>query len=108
MVESGVARTVWKIKIPSFSLLDVPHQVPNVPRLDELRGFLAHGQGLEVDLPHLILAISFSRRSSVNKLAFVSTTKYSRSAPSISTSTAQSGLYVPSGVGTLNQPGSLA
>jgi hypothetical protein len=30
-------------------LFNVSHQVPDAPRLDELRGFLTRGKGLEVD-----------------------------------------------------------
>src|SRR5690606_207018 len=55
-------------------------------------GFSPTASALKCALPHSILALSLSRRSSVNRLLLVSTTKYRCWLPSSSTSTAQSGL----------------
>ena len=71
-------------------------------------GLSPDAKALKCAFPQLILALSLSRKSSVNKLLFVSTTRYSLSPSGLSIKTAQSGLYGPRGVDILNQAGSLA
>ncbi len=59
-------------------------------------------------LPQTIFEPSLSRRSSVKRLLWVSTTTRSRSDPSLLTDMARPELYVLAEVGTLNQLGNLA